>query len=106
MITLQQFFKDQIKVSTVEFRTAPPHSYNIIFQQRRLLGENAREGRSLLLQDVPLYPGAHTHVPSSGEQDPPFWQEQLNEQLGPQKPCGHTLSQWIPAGKITMTNIQ
>lgn len=35
-----------------------------------LLGK--REGGSLLLQEVPLYPGAHTHVPSSGEQDPPF----------------------------------
>lgn len=31
-----------------------------------------RERGSLLLQDVPLYPGAHTHVPSSGEHDPPF----------------------------------
>lgn len=59
-----------------------------------------REQGSLLLQEVPRYPGAHTHVPSSGEQDPPFWQEQLTEQLGPQKPCGHTLSQWIPAGKL------
>lgn len=59
-----------------------------------------RKWGSLLLQEVPLYPGAHTHVPSSGEQDPPFWQEQLTEQLGPQKPCGHTLSQWIPAGTL------
>lgn len=56
---------------------------------------------SLLLHEVPRYPGAHTHVPSSGEQEPPFWQEQLNEQLGPQKPCRHTLSQWIPAGMLT-----
>lgn len=66
--------------------------------KKRLDGE--REGGSLLLQEVPLYPGAHTHVPSSGEQDPPFWQEQLTEQLGPQKPCGHTLSQWIPADTL------
>lgn len=34
--------------------------------------EKVGQGVSLLLQDVPRYPGAHTHVPSSGEQDPPF----------------------------------
>lgn len=28
--------------------------------------------RLLRLHEVPLYPGAHTHVPSAGEQEPPF----------------------------------
>lgn len=38
--------------------------------KERLLRQ--REQGSPLLQEVPLYPGAHTHVPSSGEQEPPF----------------------------------
>lgn len=66
----------------------------------RSLESEKQSERLLRLHEVPLYPGAHTHVPSAGEQEPPFWQEQLTEQLGPQKPCGHTLSQCIPAGTL------
>lgn len=51
----------------------------------------------LLWQVVPLYPGAHSQVPSSGEQEAPFLQLQGREQLGPQRPSAQTLSQWIPA---------
>lgn len=51
---------------------------------------------SLLWQVVPLYPGAHSQVPSSGEQDAPFLQLQGREQFGPQWPSAHALSQWIP----------
>lgn len=58
----------------------------------------------LLWQVVPLYPGAHSHVPSSGEQEAPFLQLQGMEQFGPQRPSAHTLSQWIPTHIHTHTD--
>lgn len=48
---------------------------------------------SLRWQVVPLNPDAHSHAPSSGEHDAPFLQLQDREQLGPQRPSAHTLSQ-------------
>ncbi|KAF3848712.1 hypothetical protein F7725_015209 [Dissostichus mawsoni] len=45
-----------------------------------------------VLTVVSLYPGAHSQVPSSGEQDAPFLQLQESEQFGPQRPSAHTLS--------------
>lgn len=56
-------------------------------------GHEVKMVDSLLWQVVPLYPGAHSQVPSSGEQDAPFLQLQGREQLGPQRPSAHTLSQ-------------
>lgn len=50
----------------------------------------------LLWHRGPLYPGAQSQVPSSGEQDPPFSQLQEMEQLGPQRPWVQMLSQWMP----------
>lgn len=50
----------------------------------------------LLWHKGPLYPGAQSQVPSSGEQDPPFSQLQEMEQFGPQRPWVHILSQWMP----------
>lgn len=47
----------------------------------------------------PRKPGAHSQLPSSGEQEPPFSQLQDTEQLGPQRPGGHVLSQWMPVGQ-------
>lgn len=57
----------------------------------------ASYGKILLLwHKGPLYPGAQSQVPSSGEQDPPFSQLQEMEQLGPQRPWVQMLSQWMP----------
>lgn len=58
---------------------------------------SASYGKILLLwHRGPLYPGAQSQVPSSGEQDPPFSQLQEMEQLGPQRPWVQMLSQWMP----------
>ena len=53
----------------------------------------------LLWHKGPLYPGAQSHAPSSGEQDPPFSQLQEMEQFGPQRPWVQILSQWMPKDK-------
>lgn len=53
----------------------------------------------LLWQKGPRKPGAHSQLPSSGEQEPPFSQLQETEQLGPQRPGGHVLSQRTPVGQ-------
>lgn len=50
----------------------------------------------LLWHRGPLYPGAQSQVPSSGEQEPPFSQLHEMEQLGPQRPWVQMLSQWMP----------
>lgn len=50
----------------------------------------------LLWHKGPLYPGAQSQVPSSGEQEPPFSQLQEMEQFGPQRPWVQILSQWMP----------
>lgn len=55
--------------------------------------ESAAVQYLLLWQVAPLYPGAHSQVPSSGEQEAPFLQLQGREQLGPQRPSAQTLSQ-------------
>ena len=60
----------------------------------------------LLWHVVPLYPGAHSQVPSSGEQEAPFLQLHRREQLGPQRPSAHTLSQWIPGKTYKYTWMQ
>ncbi|KAG9341220.1 hypothetical protein JZ751_019660, partial [Albula glossodonta] len=39
--------------------------------------EDTERPQSFRGEDVPRYPGAHTQVPSSGEQEPPFSQEQV-----------------------------
>lgn len=58
-------------------------------------------GSALLLwHKGPRKPGAHSQLPSSGEQEPPFSQLQETEQLGPQRPGGHVLSQRMPVGQI------
>lgn len=57
-------------------------------------------GSALLLwHKGPRKPGAHSQLPSSGEQEPPFSQLQEMEQLGPQRPGGHVLSQRMPVGQ-------
>ena len=58
-------------------------------------------GRAILLlwHKGPRKPGAHSQLPSSGEQEPPFSQLQETEQLGPQRPGGHMLSQRMPVGQ-------
>lgn len=53
----------------------------------------------LLWHKGPRKPGAHSQLPSSGEQEPPFSQLQETEQLGPQRPGGHVLSQRMPVGE-------
>lgn len=53
----------------------------------------------LLWHKGPLYPGAQSQVPSSGEQEPPFSQLQEMEQFGPQRPWVQILSQWMPEDK-------
>lgn len=59
-----------------------------------------RRGSALLLwHEGPRKPGAHSQRPSAGAQDPPFSQLQVAEQLRPQWPGGHMLSQRMPVGR-------
>lgn len=68
---------------------------------RRSRPRSVRWGCSALLlwHKGPRKPGAHSQLPSSGEQEPPFSQLQETEQLGPQRPGGHVLSQRMPVGQ-------
>lgn len=64
------------------------------------------EGASRLWQEGPRNPGAHTQLPFSGMQVPPFLQVQVLLQLTPQKPAGQGRWQRAPAnagGRVSLT---
>lgn len=44
----------------------------------------------------PTVPSLQMHEPSVGEQDAWLWQEQVNMQLGPYRPGGHSDAQSSP----------
>lgn len=56
-------------------------------------------GASHLWQEGPRNPGAHTQLPFSGMQVPPFLQEQVLLQFAPQKPSGQGRWQRVPVGE-------